>query len=256
MRLANSRLVELIGWLSLCLLAAAWGPSIDTGWRQLWGIFGVFGLVSAVGLEAVQRVRVSQEEKLQRRQALVRYENAMEEIQRQKKADAEVQRVARRIAEFAAGQHVTIPKVESDSEADKRAAANRRSEKRTKCSLPVEILVNDAAGRLISWAEDASQRAYIRDISPSGIGLLHNKKVDAHRVVLRVALENNEHVSLSTCLLWSRPVKEGWFSSGGKVTEVLAGVETDLDDPETQWADASDEQPAVCGKEVQNGCLV
>lgn len=256
MRLANNRLVELIGWLSLCLLAAAWGPNMDTGWRQVWGIFGVFGLVSAAGLEAVQRVRLLQEEKRRRSQALVRYENAMEEIQRQKKADAEVQRVTRRIAEFAARQRVTIPDVELVDEAGEQAAANRRTEKRTKCALPVEVLVTNAEGRYVSWAEGESHKAYIRDVSPSGIGLLHNTHVDAHRVVLRVALEDNEPVSLSVCLLWCRPVKEGWFSSGGKVTEVLAGDEAASGYPKTQWADASDELTVGCPRELQDGCLV
>ncbi len=246
MRLANNRLVELIGWLSLCLLAAAWGPSMDTGWRQLWGIFGVFGLISAAGLEAVQRVRRLQEEKRSRSQALVRYENAMEEIQRQKKADAEVQRVTRRIAEFAAQQHVTIPDVDLADEADEQAAANRRTEKRTKCALPVEVLVTNAEGRYVSWAEDDSHKAYIRDISPGGIGLLHNTQVDAHRVVLRVALENNELVSLSVCLLWCRPLNEGWFSSGGKVSEVITGPDAPFALPATEQSGVSDQLAAGC----------
>lgn len=239
MRLANNRLVELIGWLSLCLLAAAWGPSMESGWRQVWGVFGMFGLVSAAGLEAVQRVRMSQAQKREQNQALVRYENAMESIQRQKKADAAIQRATRRIAEFAAQQHVTVPGVELDDEAGEEAAENRRSEKRTKCSLPVEILVNNAEGRYVPWTEDDSHKAYIRDISPSGIGLLLNKRVDAHRAILRVILENDECVSLSACLLWCRPVKEGWFSSGGKLTEVIADAPPVL--PTTVQSSASDQ---------------
>lgn len=244
MHVTKTRLVELIAWLSVCLLAAAWGPTMDDGVRHTWSIFGLFGLVASAGLEAVQRVRLLKERQQERKQSLVRYENAMEEIQRQKKVDAEVRKATMRIAEFAARQAGTVPEVDLEEEAGDNAAANRRSEERTKCWLPVEILVSNAADSHVAWAEDDSYRAYIRDISPSGIGLVHNKPIDAHRVVLRVSLEDDESVSLSVCLLWCRPAKEGWLSSGGKVAEVTSVVDARPFVPRTEPRNVP-EQPAV-----------
>ena len=246
MHVSKSRLVELIAWLSVCLLVAAWGPTLNAGLRHVWSIFGLFGLVAASGLEAVQRVRLSHERQKERKKALARYENAMGEIQRQKKVDAEVRKAAKRIAEFAAKQGGTVPEVDLEEAAGEQAATNRRSEKRTKCPLPIEILVNDAEGRCVCWAEDDSHRAYIRNISPSGIGLLHNKPIDVHRVVLRVSLENDERVSLSVCLLWCRPAKKGWFSSGGKVAEVIAAVDTLPSVPRSEPRNVSEQLAVSC----------
>ena len=246
MHVTKTRLVELIAWLSVCLLAAAWGPTMDEGLRHTWSIFGLLGLVASAGLEAVQRARLLKERQQKRKQSLVRYENAMEEIQRQKKVDAEVRKATMRIAEFAARQAGTVPEVELVEETDDNAAANRRSEERTKCWLPVEILVSNAADSHVSWAEDDSYRAYIRDISPSGIGLVHNKPIDAHRVVLRVALENNASVSLSVCLLWCRPVKKEWSSSGGKVAEVISALDTLPSVPRTEPRNVSEELAVSC----------
>jgi hypothetical protein len=46
-----------IAWLSICLLAAGWGPMCDPEVRRLWAIFGAFGLSAALGLDVVQRAR-------------------------------------------------------------------------------------------------------------------------------------------------------------------------------------------------------
>jgi hypothetical protein len=46
-----------IAWLSICLLAAGWGPMCDPEVRRLWAIFGSFGLSAALGLDVVQRAR-------------------------------------------------------------------------------------------------------------------------------------------------------------------------------------------------------
>jgi len=222
MRLANNRLVGLIGWFSVCVLAAAWGPIVEAGWRHVWSALGLFGLVSAVGLEAAQRLRLSQEQKRSQDRASLRCESAMDEIVRQNKATAAVKRAIRRIAEFAARQQVPLPEVDLEDKIDEQVDADRRSERRARCILPVEILVGDGEGRYVLWNKDDSRVAYIRDVSPSGVGLVHNEPVDDERVVLRIALEDAECILLSVCVMWCRPIKEGWFTSGGKVTEVLA----------------------------------
>ena len=43
-----------IGWLSVCIIAAAWGHRLlPDGWQNVWGAFGVFGLASALGLASI-----------------------------------------------------------------------------------------------------------------------------------------------------------------------------------------------------------
>jgi hypothetical protein len=55
----RSWLTSKIGWLSLCMVAVAWGdrllPSDD--WANIWGIVGVFGLASALGLASIAASR-------------------------------------------------------------------------------------------------------------------------------------------------------------------------------------------------------
>jgi hypothetical protein len=40
-----------IGWLSLCIIAAAWGNRlVPDAWQNVWAGFGVLGLAAALGL--------------------------------------------------------------------------------------------------------------------------------------------------------------------------------------------------------------
>ncbi len=40
-----------IGWLSLCIIAAAWGNRLlPSEWQNIWAGFGVLGLAAALGL--------------------------------------------------------------------------------------------------------------------------------------------------------------------------------------------------------------
>jgi hypothetical protein len=47
-----------IGWLSIVIIAAAWGNRLlPDKWQSLWGEAGVAGLAAALGLAAVAVVR-------------------------------------------------------------------------------------------------------------------------------------------------------------------------------------------------------
>jgi hypothetical protein len=57
-----------IGWLSLCILAAAWGDRLlpDGQWNDSWGVIGVFGLASALGLASIAAAKRAYERRLQK----------------------------------------------------------------------------------------------------------------------------------------------------------------------------------------------
>ncbi len=43
-----------IGWLSLCIIAAAWGNRLlPSEWQNVWAGVGAFGLAAALGLASV-----------------------------------------------------------------------------------------------------------------------------------------------------------------------------------------------------------
>lgn len=53
----SASVTNLILWLSACLLAAAWGSTIDPSWQPIWLRLGAFGMVSAIGLRVAGKLR-------------------------------------------------------------------------------------------------------------------------------------------------------------------------------------------------------
>ena len=62
----RSWITSTIGWLSVCIIAAAWGDRLlpNEYWGNIWGVIGVFGLVSALGLASSAAAKAAQEERL------------------------------------------------------------------------------------------------------------------------------------------------------------------------------------------------
>jgi hypothetical protein len=59
----------LIAWLSVCLLATAWGPRLDASLRERSAEMGAFGLAAALGLEATGRTRKHMKNRSQQKAA-------------------------------------------------------------------------------------------------------------------------------------------------------------------------------------------
>jgi hypothetical protein len=66
-RTKQRSLAHLIIWISVCLLCAAWGPVMSNSLRTTWAKFGMFGMAAGVGLNAIDRVRRTRQEKMFRR---------------------------------------------------------------------------------------------------------------------------------------------------------------------------------------------
>ena len=68
--------------------------------------------------------------------------------------------------------------------------------------------------------EEAGKRrnysCFYRDISPIGVGLLHNMELKPGEVVLTVFRKSGTKVCFRGALLWCHPCGEGWFISGAK----------------------------------------
>jgi hypothetical protein len=54
----KTTLPALIAWLSVCMIAASWGPELGPSLCESWGWTGLFGLTAAVGLELTERSRL------------------------------------------------------------------------------------------------------------------------------------------------------------------------------------------------------
>jgi len=61
----RSWITTSIAWLSMCIIAAAWGNRLlaTEYWGDLWGVVGVFGLASALGLASIAAARKSHDQR-------------------------------------------------------------------------------------------------------------------------------------------------------------------------------------------------
>lgn len=90
----------------------------------------------------------------------------------------------------------------SDDQLDRRGAA------RYPFFRPVRIV--PAEGRL------AEHTAFTRELSTTGVGLLHNVRLRPGLVTIALRTQDGDEVRLPTEILWCRPCGDGWYVSGGK----------------------------------------
>ncbi len=70
----------LIAWFSICLLAAATGRLLDDRWQIIWAELGAFGLVAAVGLGSLEKVRAARDLRARDRNLQTRLESGLDRL--------------------------------------------------------------------------------------------------------------------------------------------------------------------------------
>ena len=58
----RNSVTNMIGWLSLSLIAAGWGAEFDATLRHLWASIGLFGLTAMLGLKIVHWSRLKHQQ--------------------------------------------------------------------------------------------------------------------------------------------------------------------------------------------------
>lgn len=64
----------------------------------------------------------------------------------------------------------------------------------------------------------ASCLAFTRELSLTGIGLMHDRKLATGLVTVKLERQSVAAVRLPVEVLWCRPVGHGWYLSGGRFT--------------------------------------
>ncbi len=95
----------------------------------------------------------------------------------------------------------------------REAAEEQRKEKRQPFFGPAVVVVEESGER-------RSYSCFCRDISPSGIGLLHNMELKTGEIVVKVVRKSGTEVRFRSVLLWCRPCGEGWFISGARFLDL------------------------------------
>jgi hypothetical protein len=96
-------------------------------------------------------------------------------------------------------------------EARAQELADRRAEMRHPFFAPVDVRIDDTS----------HLSAFSREISPLGIGLLHNEPLAPETVTLRLRGPGGTTLAVQTQILWCRPCGEGWYLSGGRFLQLL-----------------------------------
>ena len=89
---------------------------------------------------------------------------------------------------------------------------DRRAEPRHPFFCPVFVMPQGDRSRRFS--------AYAREISRSGIGLLHNMKLVPGPATIVIANPKGARRQFTAEIVWCRPSGEGWFISGCRFTGV------------------------------------
>src|SRR4051812_45857397 len=100
--------------------------------------------------------------------------------------------------------HTIYQLIEEAEYADMRL---RRSEARYPFFRPASIQV-----------DEQQYSAFTREISASGIGLLHNFKLKPGEFQISILSEQEYRVRVEVEILWCRACGEGWHISGGRFT--------------------------------------
>ena len=88
-----------------------------------------------------------------------------------------------------------------------RVDQERRVEGRTSLLQPIVIK---------PLASEKSLTAFSRDVSASGIGLLHQFPLEPQSVTIYTNLDASEICQLEVEIQWSVPCSDGWYISGGR----------------------------------------
>ena len=201
-------LPALIGWLSLCMLSAGYGPQLPTYIRQTWIVMGLFGLAAAMGLNVAARARHIYRKRLHRKTTERRVDFNLTRLVKQHATFQQIREALSRIAE--------------DYGTTGGAGADQRAARRMPFSRPVRVEPIDSFGHSSTDRLSNVIRAFVRDLSANGVGLIHNRPIDARQVVLTFDLLAGETISFIVDLNWSSLQADGKYLSGGKMIDIAA----------------------------------
>jgi hypothetical protein len=194
---------KLIAWLSVCVLAAAWGSNLNPDWRPLWREVGAFGLVSAVGLSAARQMR-----------AVFRRRSEQRSVEAQL-----TRRLATDLFTSDASEHLRtiIERFFADFEGWASSPTDRRLGTDNHASAELFCIDCDHPGAM--QLEMPSAVARVRNISQVGIGLSHPQPLATGPVLLAYETRDGARLVIGVEISWCRSTGDGEYISGGRFVE-------------------------------------
>jgi hypothetical protein len=206
-----SRIVSipsLIGWLSVCLLAAAMGRSLDARWQVVWAQMGAFGLAAAVGLGSLERIRRARLQRSRDRAMQARFECGLARLNQHSATIDSINAAVRKLAQQAA--------IDMRGKLGRAQRNRRRDQMELVADYPLEIVPVDEHAE--SDVELAPIVGVLQQISSRVVSFEHRDSIPT-RTVLLTFRTGDMRLSFVVDVTWTQKI-DGAYSSGGTVLAV------------------------------------
>ncbi len=211
---------NMIAWLSLCVLAAAWGHTLDEHWQSIWAQMGAFGLAAAVGLGALEKARVVRQNRLQNCAMRARLECGLARMNEHGATLESINAAVQRLTQHALHHKHGAPR--------KAPPGTRSWQAQLLSNFPIEVTPVEDRGDSDCELTDPVA-GFLRDISSRAVSFEHVEAFGTHLVLLTFKLGDKQRLSFVVDVLWTEK-SNGGFASGGTVLAVGVPVEEDLDE--------------------------
>lgn len=201
-------LPSLIGWLSVCMLAGAFGRSLDAFWQHVWAQAGAFGLAAAVGLGSIERFRQSRQQNTRDKMQKARVECGLARLTQHSATIDSINAAVRKLAQQAVNDmHGKLGKAQRN---------RRRDQMQMLSDLPLEIapVTDESEGSLM--LEPMS--GLLQQISSRVVSFEHSEAIPT-RTVLLTFRAGKQPLSFVVDVTWTQKL-DGVFTSGGTVLAV------------------------------------
>jgi hypothetical protein len=205
-----------IAWLSLILLAAAWGRTLDERWQGIWIRVGAFGLTAAVGLGALEKARLVRDKHVHDLAARIsdqRLDGRLTRLNEQGAALELIDNAIRRVTRHVASER----------------QINACNPDTSKIALPLKPFPLDVIpvrehGEAFDIDAAHSIAGSLHGISSRVFSFEHDHAFSEHVVLLKFALGNRDTLCFVVDVLWTHVLSDRFVSSGAAMA---AGVPID-----------------------------
>ncbi len=208
----------LISWLSVCLLAGAYGHTLDARWQAIWAEMGMLGLAAGLGLGSIDRFRQARLTRLRELALQSRLEFGLNRLHQDSATIDSINAAVRMLAHQAS--------VDMRGKLGMAQRNHRRDQMQLLTDYPLQIIpvIEDhETSTLLSPVEGTLQQ-----ISSRVISFEHEEPIPTRTVLLTFHI-GEKHLSFVVDVNWTQKV-DGTYSSGGTV--LVVGVPSDEEQPE------------------------
>jgi hypothetical protein len=204
---------SMIAWLSLCLLAAAVGHTLDQNWQPVWARMGAFGLVAAVGLSTLERAREVVERATYDRLMRARVECGLARFNQHSAAIDSVNE--------ALGRLTTYVQQQRRGKGAKSAAETRLQPDQLLAGCPLEIMPVDDESSASDFEDGRAIAGSVRQFTSRVVGFEHSVRIGTRMALLTFQLGGRDRITFVVDIMWTEKADNGYASGG---TVLAAGV--------------------------------